>query len=52
MLLLCFSCLEGVIDVEEGELEDELVDKPGTAIRMKFSVLQIIRIPSLMRCGF
>ena len=31
--------------------EDEL-DKPGTTIRTKFSVLQIIRIPSLMRCGF
>ena len=31
--------------------EDEL-DKPGTPIGTKFSVLQIIRIPSLMRCGF
>ena len=30
--------------------EDEL-DKPGTTIGTKFSVLQIIRIPSLMRCG-
>ena len=34
------------------ELEEELVDKPGTTIGTKFSVLQIIRIPSLMRCGF
>ena len=31
--------------------EDEL-DKPGTTIGTKFSVLQIIRIPSLMRRGF
>ena len=31
--------------------EDEL-DKPGNTIRKKFSVLQITRIPSLMRCGF
>ena len=43
------SCLEGVMDVEEGKLEEELVDKPGTTIGTKFSVLQIIRIPSLMR---
>ena len=33
------SCLEGVMDVEEGKLEDELVDKPGTTIGTKFSVL-------------
>ena len=46
------SCLEGVTDVEEGKMEEELVDKPGTTIGTKFSVLQIIRIPSLMRCGF
>ena len=31
---------------EEGKLEEELVDKPGTTIGTKFSVLQIIRIPS------
>ena len=30
----------------------EELDKPGTTIGTKFSVLQIIRIPSLMRCGF
>ena len=48
----CLSCLEGVIDVEERKLEEELVDKPGTTIGTKFSVLQIIRIPFLMRCGF
>ena len=29
-----------------------LYNKPGTTIGTKFSVLQIIRIPSLMRCGF
>ena len=40
------------MDVEEGKLEEELDDKPGTTIGTKFSVLQIIRIPSLMRCGF
>ena len=39
------SCLEGVIDVEEGKLEDELVDKPGTTIGTKFSVLHCIRTP-------
>ena len=37
-------------DVNE-DLEDEL-DKPGTATGTKFSVLQIIRIPISMRCGF
>ena len=44
------SCLIGVREVDE-EAEEEL-DKPGTTIGTKFSVLQIIRIPSLMRCGF
>ena len=39
------SCLEGVIDVEEGELEEELADKPGTTIGTKFSMLHCIRIP-------
>ena len=33
------SCLEAVMDVEEGKLEDELVDKPGTTIGTKFFVL-------------
>ena len=28
------------------------LDKPDTTIGTKFSVLQIIRIPSLMRCGY
>ena len=46
------SCLEGVIDVEEGKLKEELDDKPGTTIGTKFSVLHCIRIPLLMRCGF
>ena len=38
------SCLEGVIVVEGWELEEELVDKPGTTIGTKFSVLHCIRI--------
>ena len=33
------------MDVEEGKLEEELVDKPGTTIGTKFSVLHCIRIP-------
>ena len=44
------SCFIGVLEVDEDQ-EDEL-DKPGTTIGTKFSVLQIIRIPFLMRCGF
>ena len=36
------------VDVDS---EEEL-DKPGTTIGTKFSVLQGIRIPSLLRCGF
>ena len=44
------SSLEGVFEVDE-DAEEEL-HKPGTTIGTKFSVLQIIRIPSLMRCGF
>ena len=44
------SCFIGVRKVDE-DAEEEL-DKPGTTIGTKFSVLQIIRIPSLMRCGF
>ena len=44
------SCLKGVREVDE-DPEDEL-DKPGTSIGTKFSVLQIILIPFLMRCGF
>ena len=44
------SCFIGVRKVDE-DPEEEL-DKPGTTIGTKFSVLQIIRIPSLMRCGF
>ena len=34
-----FSCLEGVLEVDE-DPEDEL-DKPGTTIGTKFSVLSI-----------
>ena len=40
------------MDVEEGKLGEELVDKPGTTIGTKFSALHCIRIPFLMRCGF
>ena len=47
-----FSCLEGVMVVEEGTLEEELVGKPGPTIGTKFSVLHCIRIPFFMRCGF
>ena len=36
------SCFEGVIDVEEGKLEEKLADKPGTTIGTKFSVLHCI----------
>ena len=39
------SCLEGVVDVEEGKLEEELVDKLGTTIGTKFSVLQLYSNP-------
>ena len=31
--------------VEEGKLDEELVDKPGTTIGTKISVLHCIRIP-------
>ena len=33
------SCLEGVLEVDESDPEDEF-DKPGTTIGTKFSVLQ------------
>ena len=46
------SCFEGVMDVEEGKLAEKLVDKPGTTVGTKFSVLPCIRTPFLMRCGF
>ena len=38
------SCLKGVKDVEDGMLEEELIDKPGTTIGTKFSALHCIRI--------
>ena len=38
--------------VEEAKLEEELVDKPGSTIGTKISVLHCIRIPFFMRCGF
>ena len=48
-----FSCLEGVIDVEEWELEEELADKPATTIGTKFSVIALYsNTVFLMRCGF
>ena len=43
------SCFIGVHEDDE-DVEEELV-QPSTTIGTKFSVLQIIRIPSLMRCG-
>ena len=46
----CLSCLEGVMNVAEAKLEEALVDKPGTTIGTKFSVLHCIRIPFYMRC--
>ena len=45
------SYFESVMNVEEGELEEELADKPRTTNGKKF-VLQCIRIPFLMRYGF
>ena len=36
---------EGVMGVEHGKFEDELVEKLGTTIGTKFSVLHCIRIP-------
>ena len=44
------SCFIGVREDDE-EAEEEL-DKPGTTMGTKFSVLQSIRIQFLMRCGF
>ena len=44
------SCFLGVREDDE-DVEEELV-KSGTTFGTKFSVLQIIRIPSVMRCGF
>ena len=49
---MIISCLEGVMDVEEGKVEEELDDKLGTTIGTKCSVLHCIRIPFSMRCGF
>ena len=46
------SCLDGVMGVEEGNLEEELVDKPGTTIRTKFSVLHCVRIPLKLNVVF
>ena len=31
-----FPALEGVMDVEEGKLEDELVDNPGTTKKERY----------------
>ena len=46
------SCLESVMGVEVDKLEEELVDKPGTTIGTKFSVLHCIRIPFLNEMWF
>ena len=40
------------MDVEEGKLEEELVDKPETTIRTKFSLLHCIRIQFLNEMWF
>ena len=40
------------MDVEEGKLEEEPVDKPGTTIGTKFFVLHCFRIPFLMIRSF
>ena len=45
------SCDEDVDDVGEDELE-ELVDRPGTTIGTLLAVLNFIRLPSSMSCGF
>ena len=45
-----FLCLWSVREIDE-DAEEEL-DKPGTTIGTNFSVLQIIRIPFLMKCCF
>ena len=44
------SCFMDIRKVDEDPVDE--LDKPGTAIGTKFSVLQMIRIPSIMRCGF
>ena len=44
------SCFKGVFEVDD-DPQDEL-DKLGTTNGTKFSVLHVIRIPFLMRCGF
>ena len=46
-MMTLLSC--GVIEVERWELEEELVNKSGTTIGTKFSVLHFIRIPFPMR---
>ena len=46
------SCLEGVVDVEQRKLQEELADKPGTTIGTKFSVLHCIRIPFFSEMWF
>ena len=40
------------MDVEQGKLEEELIDKPGTTIGTKFFVLHCLRRPFSMICGF
>ena len=38
------SFLERVMDVEEGKLEEELVDKPGTIMAICFTVIDGVRL--------
>ena len=49
-MMILVSCFKSVFEVDD-DPEDEL-DKHGTTIGTKFSVLHILRIPFLMRCGF
>ena len=49
---LSLDTVEDVMGVEVDELEEELVDKPGTTMGTKFSVLHCIGVQFQMRCGF
>ena len=46
------SCDEDGDEADEGAVVEELADIPGTINGTLFDILQSIRLPSLMRCGF
>ena len=46
------SCDEDDGEVGEGEVKEELTDKPGTTNGREFEKLQSILLPFLVRCGF